>query len=196
MPAKNPQPIERKPRADAQRNRARILEMAKQEFRRSGASASLEEIARLAGVGPGTLYRHFPNRDALIEAVYKAEVGDLASASDRYMASLSALEALRAWMLLFIDHVAAKQIIAPALNSIAGGPAKLFEGSRGQVLGAIETLVRHAVARGEMRKDIESSDLLRALIGVAHMAADPDWQESARRLVDVLIAGSRIAHEG
>ena len=85
-------------------------------------------------------------------------------------------------MLLFIDHVAAKQIIAPALNSIAGGPAKLFEGSRGQVLGAIETLVRHAVARGEMRKDIEPSDLLRALIGVAHMTSDPGWQESGRRL--------------
>jgi AcrR family transcriptional regulator len=186
-------PTERKPRADAQRNRLRILEMAKQEFRRSGANASLEEIARLAEVGPGTLYRHFPTRDALIEAVYQAEVGKLASAADRFMGELAPLEALRAWMVLFIDHVAAKQIIAPALNSIAGGPAKLYEGSRGLVLGAMESLVRHAVASGEMRAGIQPFDLLRALIGIAHVTSDADWQGSARRLVDILVAGSRSA---
>jgi len=192
MTAGTSKPAKRKPRADAQRNRERILELAKREFTRSGANASLEEIARQAGVGPGTLYRHFPTRDALIEAVYRTEVGKLAAAADRFAGTLPPLEALRAWMLLFIDHVAAKQIIAPALNSIAGGPARLFEGSRGQVLGAIETLVQHAIASGEMRKDIEPFDLLRALIGVAHVTSGSDWQRSARRLVDVLIAGSRL----
>lgn len=192
MSPTTPKPTERKPRADAQRNRARILEVAKQEFQRAGANASLEEIARLAEVGPGTLYRHFPNRDALIEAVYHAEVLKLTSAANRCLETLPPLEALRAWMLLFIDHVAAKQIFAPALNSIAGGPAKLFEGSRGLVLGAVEALVHHAVAAGELRKDIEPFDLLRALIGLAHVTFGSDWQESARRLVDILIAGSRI----
>ena len=102
------------------------------------------------------------------------------------------LAALRAWMLLFIDHVATKQIIAPALNAVAGGPARLFEGSRGLVLGAMESLVHQAVASGEMREDIRPYDLLRALIGFAHVTSDPDWQGSSRRLVDVLIAGSRI----
>ena len=192
MSPKTSNPTERKPRADAQRNRARILDMAKQEFRRSGATASLEEIARLAEVGPGTLYRHFPNRDALIEAVYRTEVEKLALAAERLDGTMAPLEALRAWMLLFMDHVAAKQIIAPALNSISGGPTKLFEGSRDLVLGAMESLVLRAVARGEMRKDIQPFDLLRALIGFAHVTSDSDWQGSSRRLVDVLIAGSRL----
>jgi AcrR family transcriptional regulator len=191
MTPRTSDPVKRKLRADAQRNRERILELAKREFTRSGANASLEEIARQAGVGPGTLYRHFPTRDSLIEAVYRTEVGKLAAAADDFAHTLPPLDALRAWMLLFIDHVAAKQIIAPALNSIAGGPAKLFEGSRGQVLGAIQPLVQRAIASGEMRKDIEPFDLLRALIGMAHLASDSDWQKSARRLVDVLIAGSR-----
>lgn len=186
-----PNPTQRRPRADAQRNRARILERAKQEFSRSGADASLEEIARLAEVGPGTLYRHFPTRDALIEAVYRAEVEKLALAAGRLAGTMPGLAALRAWMLLFIDHVAAKRIIAPALNAVAGGPARLFEGSRGLVLGAMESLVRQAVASGDMREDIQPFDLLRALIGFAHVTSDSDWQESARRLVDVLVAGSR-----
>ena len=153
---------------------------------------SYEEIARLAEVGPGTLYRHFPNRDALIEAVYRTEVEKLALAAERLDGTMAPLEALRAWMLLFMDHVAAKQIIAPALNSISGGPTKLFEGSRDLVLGAMESLVLRAVARGEMRKDIQPFDLLRALIGFAHVTSDSDWQGSSRRLVDVLIAGSRL----
>jgi AcrR family transcriptional regulator len=193
MSPKPANPTERKPRADALRNRARILEMAKREFSDSGANASLEEIARLAEVGPGTLYRHFPTRDALIEAVYRVEVEKLALAAESLAGTLPPLEALRAWMLLFVEHVAAKRIIAPALNSVAGGAAKLFEGSRGRVHGAMESLTQRAVASGAMREDIEPFDLLRALIGLAHVTSDADWQESARRLVDVLIAGSRSA---
>jgi AcrR family transcriptional regulator len=191
MPKKVPAPPDRKPRADARRNRERILEVAKQEFTRSGANASLEEIARLAGVGPGTLYRHFPTRDELIEAVYRTEVEKLAAAAGQLAESKPALEALRAWMLLFIDHIAAKQIIAPALNTVAGGPAKLYAGSRGQIQGAFDALARRAIRSGEMRKDIEPLDLFRALIGVAQTSSLPDWQPSARRLVDILIAGLR-----
>ena len=182
----------RKPRADAQRNRERILEVAKEAFARSGADTSLDDIAKQAEVGPGTLYRHFPTRDELLAAVYRTEVEKLAAAERKFAETLAPIEALRAWMLLFIDYVAAKHIIAPALNSIAGGAAKLYEGSQRQARGAMETLVNHAVASGEMRKDIEPFDLLRALIGVAHVTFGSDWQESARRLVDVLIAGSRL----
>jgi AcrR family transcriptional regulator len=176
---------------DAQRNRERILEVAKQAFTRLGANASLDDIAAQAGVGPGTLYRHFPTRDALIEAVYRSEVEKLAAAERRFAEALPPVEALRAWMLLFVDHIAAKQIIAPALNSIVGGPSKLFEGSRDQIKQAIEALVKRAMKSGDMRPDIESFDLLRALIGVAHVASGPDWKPSARRLVDILISGSR-----
>lgn len=176
---------------DAQRNRERLLEMAKEEFTRFGADASLDDIAKRAGVGAGTLYRHFPTRDALIEAVYQSEVEKLAAAEKKFSAAMSPLEALRAWMLLFVDHIAAKQIIAPALNSVVGGPSKLYEGSRGLIQGAIDALVKRAIRSGDIRKDLDPFDLLRALIGVSHIASGPGWQQSARRLVDILITGSR-----
>jgi len=191
MPKKDSKAEPRKPRTDAQRNRERILGVAKDEFTRHGANASLDEIARAAGVGPGTLYRHFPTRDALIEAVYQSEVEKIAAAGRRLSEQNPPLEALRAWMLLFVDHIAAKLIIAPALNSIVGGPSRLYEGSRSQIQEAIESLVKRAIKSRDIRKDVEPFDLLRALIGVAHVQAGPDWQQSARRLVDILIAGSR-----
>jgi len=191
MTKKPSQPAPRKPRADAQRNRERILEVAKEAFTRLGANASLDDIARQAGVGAGTLYRHFPNRDALIEAVYRSEVEKLAAAERKYAATMPPLQALRAWMLLFVDHIAAKQIIAPALNSVVGGPSRLFEGSHGQIREAIEALVKRAIKSGDIRGDLDPFDLLRALIGVSHIASGPDWQRSARRLVDILITGSR-----
>jgi AcrR family transcriptional regulator len=190
MPKKNLQP-DRKPRADAQRNRERILEIAKEEFTRSGANTSLDEIATRAGVGAGTLYRHFPTREALLEAVYRTEVEKLADAQRKFAETMPPVEALRAWMLLFVDYIAAKQIIAPALNTLVGGPSKIYEASRGQVQGAIEALVKRAIKSGDIRKDLEPFDLLRALIGVSNVAISPDWQQSARRLVDILISGSR-----
>ena len=101
------------------------------------------------------------------------------------------VEALRAWMLLFVDYIAAKQIIAPALNTIVGGPSKLYEASRAQITGAIQRLVKRAIESGDIRRDLEPFDLLRALIGVSNVASGPDWQQSARRLVDILILGSR-----
>jgi len=193
MPAKRPKPPGRKPRSDALRNRDRILEVAKDAFARSGASASLDDIAKQAEVGAGTLYRHFPTRDALIEAVYRAEVGKMAAAERELSAKLPPVEALRAWMLLFVDHIAAKHIIAPALNTLVGGPSKLYEASRGQITGAIDALVKRAIKSGDIRKDLDPFDLLRALIGVSNVASSPDWQQSARRLVDILITGSRPA---
>jgi AcrR family transcriptional regulator len=183
--------IQRKPRTDAQRNRERILAVAKEAFTRHGAHASLDEIAKQAGVGPGTLYRHFPTRDALIEAVYHTEVEKLAAAQRELSAKLPPVEALRAWMMLFVDYIAAKHIIAPALNSVMGGASRLYESSRARVNGAIDALVKRAIKSGDIRKDVQPFDLLRALIGVSHVGAGPDWQRSARRLVDILIVGSR-----
>ena len=185
------QPVSRKPRADAQQNRLRILEVAKDAFTRLGADASLDDIARLAGVGAGTLYRHFPTRDALIEAVYRSEVEKLAAAERKFTESMPPINALRAWMLLFVDHIAAKQIIAPALNSVAGGVSKLYEGSRSTIHGALDALVKRAIKSGHIRKDIDAQDLLRPLIGVFYVESGANWQQSARRLVDILIAGSR-----
>jgi AcrR family transcriptional regulator len=191
MSTKSKKAAPRKPRADAQLNRERILEVAKEAFTRSGADASLDDIAKEAGVGPGTLYRHFPTRGALLEAVYRTEVERLAAAERKFAETMSPVEALRAWMLLFVDYIAAKHIIAPALNTLVGGPSKLYEGSRAQVQGAIDALVKRAIQSGDIRKDLEPFDLLRALIGVSNVASTPDWKQSARRLVDILIIGSR-----
>jgi AcrR family transcriptional regulator len=191
MPKKHSLPPGRKPRSDAQQNRDRILEVAKAGFTRLGADASLDDIAKQAGVGPGTLYRHFPTRDALIEAVYHTEVEKLAAAQRELSANLPPIEALRAWMMLFVDYIATKQIIASALNSVVGGPSRLYDSSRVQVTGAIDALVGTAMKSGDIRKDLKPFDLLRALIGVSNVASGPDWQQSARRLVDILINGSR-----
>lgn len=181
----------RKPRIDALRNRERILEVAKGAFTRHGVDASLDDIAKQAGVGAGTLYRHFPTRDALIEAVYRSEVEKLAAAARDFAASMPPIDALRAWLLLFVDYIVAKHIIAPALNSVAGGPARLYEGSRSLVQGAIEELVKRAKKSGDVRRNIDASDLLRAVIGVSYVSSGGDWQKSAKRLVEILIAGSR-----
>ena len=191
MPSKRPKPVPRKPRADAQRNRARILEIAKDAFTRSGANISLDDVARQACIGPGTLYRHFPTRDSLLEAVYRTEVEKLAAAEGEFAESMPPVEALRAWMLLFVDYIATKQIIAPALNTIVGGPSKLFESTGAQIKGAINALVERAIESGDMRPDLDPLDLLRALIGVSNVASGPDWVQSAKRLVNILILGSR-----
>ena len=194
MPTKRKQASVRKPRIDAQRNRERILEVAKQELTGSGANASLEEIAKKAAVGAGTLYRHFPMREELLMAVYRSEVEKLAAA-ERISYSMSPVEALRAWLLLFVDAtedaVETKQIIAPVLTTLVGDLKKVFEASYGQVWDAIRVLVKRAIKSGDIRKDLDPVDLLRALIGVANVSASTDWQQSARRLVDILIAGAR-----
>jgi len=191
MPAKRLTTARRKPRADAQRNRERLLEIAKQAFARSGANTSLDDIAKRAGVGPGTLYRHFPTREALLEAVYRSEVERLAAAERKFSEAMPPVEALRAWMLLFVDYIATKKLIAPALNTLIGGPSTMIEASYAQIYDAIRALVKRAVKNGDIRKDLDPVDLLKALIGVSFVATSPDWEQSARRLVDILIAGSR-----
>ena len=191
MARKRSRPRGRKPRSDAQRNRERILEVSKEAFTRSGANASLDDIAKQAGVGPGTLYRHFPTRDVLLEAVYRSEVEKLAAAERKFGETMPPLEALRAWMLLFVDYIATKKIIASALNTLVGDPSKVLEASYNQIHEAIRALVKRAIKSRDIRKDLDPVDLLKALVGVAYISSSPDWQQTARRLVDILITGSR-----
>ena len=193
MPKKQTSPAApaRKPRADAQRNRERILKIARLAFTRHGAEAALDDIARRAGIGPGTLYRHFPTRDALIEAIYRSEVEKLTADGQRLLVTLPALEALRAWMLLFIDHVASKKLILPAMDTVPGGSQRLIEGARGLIHGTFLTLVQRAIQDGDLRPETNPEDFVRALVGVFHTMAVPGWEPSARRIVDILIAGSR-----
>jgi AcrR family transcriptional regulator len=192
MVSKSSKAAVRKPRADAQRNRERILNFAKQAFTQHGVNLSLDDVARQAGVGAGTLYRHFPTRDSLLEAVYRTEVEKLAAAEKQLADTMPPIEALRAWMLLFVDYIATKQIIAPALNTLVGKPSKLFDASGTLIKTAIHALVSRAIESGDIRADLDPLDLLRALVGVSNVASGPDWSQSAKRLVQILIAGSRI----
>jgi len=191
MSKKRSHAARRKPRADALRNRDRILEAAKASFTRHGADASLDEIAKQAGVGPGTLYRHFPTREALLEAVYRTELERLAASGRKLAETMPPVEALRAWLHLFVDAVAAKKLIGPALNTLLGDPKKVFEASYAQMREAAGALVRRGIDSGDIRKDLDPGDLIHALVGVSNVAGGADWQQSARRLVDILIAGSR-----
>jgi AcrR family transcriptional regulator len=181
----------RKQRADAQRNRVRLLKTAKAAFAEKGSGASLDEIARTAGVGAGTLYRHFPTRDALIEAVYRNETEQLVAAATRLAETHCPTAALREWLLLFVDYMATKQGMYEALNSIVGGTSELYSASTEQMKRAIAKLIDRAVASGDIRLDIDPLDLLRALAGVANMSAGPDGTPAAKRMVDILIAGIR-----
>ncbi len=181
----------RKPRADAQRNRIRLLETAKAAFAEKGPGASLDEIARTARVGAGTLYRHFPTRDALIEAVYRNETEQLVAAATRLAETHSPTDALREWLLLFVDYMATKHGMSEALNSIGDGASELYSASTEQMKLTIAKLIDRAVASGDIRLDIDPFDLLRALAGVANISAGPDGKQAAKRMVDILIAGVR-----
>jgi AcrR family transcriptional regulator len=181
----------RKPRADGQRNRERLVDSAKTAFADLGADVSLEEIARRAGVGIGTLYRHFPTRDAVVEAVYRREVQQLGDAARRLVDQLPAGEALHEWMRLFVDYIATKKVIAAALGAIVGGAGELYAFSGARITGAMALLVEHAVAAGDIRSDADPNDLLRALVGFTYGAASPGWRDSALRLIDILMDGLR-----
>jgi AcrR family transcriptional regulator len=181
----------RKPRADAERNRIRLLETAKAAFAEKGSAASLDEIARIAGVGAGTLYRHFPTRDALVAAVYRNETDQLVTAADCLAETRPPVTALREWLLLFVDFIATKHGMHEVLNAIVGGTSDLYSASTAQVKQAIAKLVERAVASGDIRLDLDPLDLLRALAGVANIGLGPDGERAAKNLVDILIAGLR-----
>src|SRR5580704_4579837 len=173
--------VARRPRADAKRNRERILEVAKQVFTRRGAEASMDEIAKRAKIGPGTLYRHFPRRDDLLAAVYISEVEKLAEAQRKFSSELPPVEALRAWMLVFIDYIAAKRIIAPALNAMACGPSQVYQQTTRVMEEAADALASRAVASRDLRADVDPMDMLRAIYGISSAGSTDDWPEKARQ---------------
>jgi len=184
----------RKPRADGQRNRERLLEVAKAAFAEAGPDINLDEIARRAGVGIGTLYRHFPTRDAIVEAVYRREVAQLADAATRLLDERPPAAALHEWMRLFVDYIATKKVIASALGSIAGGVSELYAASGVRINAATGLLVTRAAAAGEIRADADPADILRALVGFTYFNTSPGWEASAHRLIDLLMDGLRSGH--
>jgi AcrR family transcriptional regulator len=187
----------RKPRADAVRNRERVLEAAKAVFSAGGADASLEAVARTAGVGIGTLYRHFPTREALFEAVYRREVQHLGDLAEKLKEQkMQPVEALRQWMRSNVRFVATKKGMSAALALAVDKNSKLVSSSSDRLARAIGGLLDRAIAAGEIRDDVSPEDLLRALVGMCYMHDQPGWQTSVLRLVDVFIDGLRIRSNG
>jgi AcrR family transcriptional regulator len=186
--------ITRRPRADAVRNRERVLEAAKTVFSAGGPDASLEAVARTAGVGIGTLYRHFPTREALFEAVYRREVQQLADLAEQLKEQAEPVEALRRWMRSNVKFVATKKGMSAALTLATDKNSELFSYSFDRLTRAVGSLLDRAIATGEIRDDISPEDLLRALVGMCYTHDQPGWQKSVLRLVDVFIDGLRNPH--
>lgn len=178
-------------RADAQRNRDRLLAAASDAFAECGADVSLEAVAKRAGVGIGTLYRHFPTRDTLVEAAYRAEVEHLAQAASELLAEHRSDEALALWLDRFVAYAAAKRGMLEALRSLSAGPEDLFASTRVQITGALTTLLDAAHAEGTVREDVEPGDIMRATGAIWAMNADEDWQANARKLLALLMDGLR-----
>lgn len=182
----------RAPRKDAARNREALLAAASDVYAERGVDASLEEIARRANVGIGTLYRHFPNRDALNEAAYRREVDTLCDGVDDLLADERPLDALSEWMRRFAGYVARKRGMAMALKSALGPDNDLFSHSHRRMSESIARLVQAAIADGVIRSDVDSEDLLRAMSGICMAADTPDRAARTDRLVDLLIDGLRF----
>lgn len=179
----------RKPRADSLRNRDLLLVAAKAAFTEETADAPLEAIARRAGVGIGTLYRHFPTREALVAAVYAKEMAQLEASAVSLLAEKTPAQALGAWLHMLIDYMATKRVVAPALRADPGEGAKLYASSGATILPALRRLTEAAHATGEIRADIGYEDILRMMGGLSQGYEQPGWDAGARRLLDVMMAG-------
>lgn len=184
-----PRKASHKPRADSLRNRGRLLDAARLVFSSGGPDASLEAVARTAGVGIATLYRHFPTREALFHAVYRREVDQLVDLAARLPDQAAPVEALRLWLRANIGMVATKKGMLAALAPPAGRSTELYADSSARLARSVGALMGRAVASGAIRDDITSEDLMRALIGMCYMRDQPGWQETVIRLVDVFVDG-------
>ena len=179
----------RRPRADAVRNRERVLEAAKIVFSAGGKEASLDAVARQAGVGIGTLYRHFPTREALYEAVYRREVEHLADLAETLKNGPSPSQALRVWLRSNVEFIATKKGMSAALALAAQASSELSAYSFDRLTRAVGMLLDRAIAAGEIRADIGPADLLRALIGMCYLHDQPGWQQTVQRLLEVFVDG-------
>jgi AcrR family transcriptional regulator len=186
----------RRPRADGLRNRERVLEAAKAVFSSAGADGSLEAVARHAGVGIGTLYRHFPTREALFEAVYRREVEQLVELAAQLRAEATPVAALRRWLAANVEFVATKKGMSAALAVAAHSSSDLAAYTLDRLTRALGDLLGRAVETGAIRSDVSAEDLLRALVGMCYTQDRPGWQVNVRRLVDVFVDGLLRPQDG
>lgn len=186
-----PAPAERGLRADAQRNRDKLVKVASAAFAEHGIDTSLEEIAERAQVGIGTLYRHFPTREHLVEVIYAREVQALCQAADDLASKHPPDVALGLWMQRFVDYIAAKRGMAQSLKLLLASNSEFFAEASGKIPAALQRLIDAAKADGSIRADIDSSDLMNALSGIYGAPMTPDWRDRSKRLVALLMDGLR-----
>lgn len=184
---------ERKPRADSARNRDRLIEAAREILGRGGPAASLEAVARQAGVGIGTLYRHFPTREALFQSVYRHEVQQMLTLAADLQTRNDRLEALRAWLHAYVGLVATKRGLLGTLSfTVSDASRTMYAELAVQTTAAVDRLLQAAIAAGEVRQDVAAEDLLKALFALCY-AQDPEagWEARVLRLLDIFIDGVR-----
>jgi AcrR family transcriptional regulator len=189
--ADDPDTTERPLRADARRNRERVLDAAKAIFSAGGPDASLEAVARRAGVGIGTLYRHFPTREALFEAVYRREVDQLVDLAEQLKTDGTPVEALRQWLRSNVEFIATKKGMSAALALAAHKTSYLSAYSLDRLSRALQELLQRAAVAGEIRDDISAEDLLRTVVGMCYTRDGAGWQANVLRLLDVFVDGLR-----
>ena len=174
-------------RSDARRNRDKLLEVATAAFAAAeGRPVSLESIARDAGVGIGTLYRHFPNREALVEAIYRTELAEVAAAAEQQLTRHPPKVALRRWMDRYASFVAAKRGMAESLHAMFDSGAMEPSKTRDSITGAVDLLLRAGVSDGTLRSDVQADDVVSSLIGIFLASGSP---EQTGRMLDLLVAG-------
>jgi len=178
-------------RADARRNRELLLEAAVRAFTADGPDAALDAVAKDAGVGIGTLYRHFPTREALVEAAYRSEVDRLCNRAPELLATEPADAALRSWMTGFLDYLATKRAMVDALRSLIAAGGNPYAHTRDRLLETLTTLLAAGAAQGTVRADVEPGDVLATLSGVSLTAGAPDQRDQAGRMLDLLMDGLR-----
>jgi AcrR family transcriptional regulator len=181
----------RRPRADAERNRARLLDAARAAFSSGQASVTLEQIARDAEVGIGTLYRHFPTREALVEAIYRKELADLCAGAGDLLEALPPERALRAWMDRFADWVAAKREMADALRAVFASGAVSISHARGELTAAVKQILDAGVADGTLRDDVRPEDVVAMVIGIFTATSLAGGREQLERMFDLLVDAVR-----
>jgi AcrR family transcriptional regulator len=174
-------------RADARRNRERLLEVATAAFAAAdGRPVSLESIARDAGVGIGTLYRHFPNREALIEAIYRSELAEVAEAAEQLLKRHPPKAALRRWMDRYADFVAAKRGMAESLMALFNAGAVEPSKTHASIAAAVGLLLAAGADDGSLRADVLADDVVSSLLGIFLASGSPD---QTGRMLDLLVAG-------
>ena len=189
--SENPQPKRRR-RADAERNRVRLLDVARTAFASGEATVSLEHIARDAGVGIGTLYRHFPTREALVEALYRQELDELCASPAKLLETLPPELAIRAWMDRFRDYVIAKREMADTLRAVFASGKFTIPGIREELSTAVQQILEAGADDHTLRGDVHAEDVVASVVGMCTATSLAGGHEQLERMLDLLVDAVRV----